>query len=473
MYLRVKNLFYLSALILLVAVFSGYYRQYRSQKLTNEIAQWGENNKIVIKKSEAQLKAFKVEFNETEWNTLLRKLELSRYFKPLDNKIVPKFEYGFDPEYTRELVKHWKTKFSWKSQVDVLNKFPQFQISINDTIIHYVHFKTNAKSNLKSIPVVLVDGWPGSFYGFYQMIDFIDENYAGYSLDIVVPSIPGYHFSTPLNKPIDAIDTAILFDGLMRFLHGENCFYYAHGEDWGAIVTTFMARLYPNRLKGLHLTMPASHDRTDFFAGIYSILGPLFPSLFFTDKEIENGLTKRFTLQNRAMIMFKDLGYMHLQATKPDSIGHGLTDSPVGLLAYILEKYSSWSFNFDKQISGTADGSLNKFNQDDLLTIATLYWMSNSITSSIRFYKCFFNAIASDHWPKNVIMNSVVSARVPVAYQFNLNEIFFQPRKMVEFIYPNLRQYEIHMDGGHFAAFQNPKYTAQDLLSFIDDIIDD
>jgi pimeloyl-ACP methyl ester carboxylesterase len=140
------------------------------------------------------------------------------------------FEFGFNPEYAEELVEYWKTKYNWKDQVTKLNRYPQFRITFNDTTIHYVRFQTNAKSGLKPTPVLIMDGWPGSYFGFYKMLDYMNENFKDVSFDIVVPTIPGFGYSTPLNRVFEGVDTALHFDALMRYIHGEDCQYFAHGE---------------------------------------------------------------------------------------------------------------------------------------------------------------------------------------------------------------------------------------------------
>lgn len=312
----------------------------------------------------------------------------------------------------------------------------------------------------------MLDGWPGSYYGFYKLLDYLSGNNQGQSLSIVIPSIPGYLFSTPLRKRVNTIDTAFLFDALMRLLHGEDCRYLTYGEDWGSIITTHIGQFFPTRVRGIHLTIPIGSDTADPISVIYSLVGPMFPSWFFTKEELDSGLYQRYSLASRVKVLLKDAGYLHLQATKPDTLGHGLTDSPVGLLAYIMEKYSSWTFDFNSEISGHRDGSLNKFNKDDLLTITTLYWMTNSITSSVRYYKCSFEDMFASVWPNNKIAGSPATT-VPTNVQFFGRDIMFVPKRIIEMKYHNLTKHSITAEGGHFAAFQNPKLVGDDLLDFI------
>lgn len=230
-----RKALFTGSLILLLAVFIGVYQNYTSLKTVEKITKWAEENKLVFDKTKIKPDEFKIEYNENEWNLLKNKLELTRYFEPLDEKYVKKFEFGFDPEYAKVLVDYWKTKFDWKKQVDYLNRFPQFRVKVNDITIHYVHFITNKdklvnnNNKIKSIPILLLDGWPGSFFGFYKMIDYMNDNYKDISFNIIVPSIPGYGYSMPLNRPFDYVDTAQHFDALMRLIHGEDVQYFAHG----------------------------------------------------------------------------------------------------------------------------------------------------------------------------------------------------------------------------------------------------
>ena len=251
-----KGIFISSVLVLAVAVGIVKYGHYNNSVKLTQIVEWAETNKIDVKTSKAE--PFKIQFDEAEWKKLVAKLENTRYFSLLDEKYVARQEFGFDPEYARELVDYWKSKFDWRKQVEKLNRFNQFKININDTVIHFVREVIDNKQK-ETIKIVLMDGWPGSFFGFYKMLDYIKENGdKRYNYDIVIPSIPGYGYSTPLNRPVDATDTAQLVDALMRYLHGEDVKYYIHGEDWGSIITQITAKLFPNRVQGIHVTLPGA-----------------------------------------------------------------------------------------------------------------------------------------------------------------------------------------------------------------------
>jgi hypothetical protein len=225
-----KGLLYGAAGVLLIWGAYVFYDEFDTNRNLDRLENWSEMNKISVDKNNIKLKPFKIEFDQSEWGFLLKKLEMSRYFKPLNEKYSERNEYGFDPDYTQELVEYWKTKFNWKSQVDYLNKFPQFQIQINETTIHFVRVITNKNDDKASIPIMLMDGWPGTFFGFYKMIDYINTEFKHTSFDIIVPTIPGYGYSTSLDRPLDTLDTAQLFDGIMRYSHGESVKYFVHGN---------------------------------------------------------------------------------------------------------------------------------------------------------------------------------------------------------------------------------------------------
>jgi pimeloyl-ACP methyl ester carboxylesterase len=473
-----KKRAFFTVLLTLIASFvliSGVYI-YWEDMVTNESFErldlWSQSNQIKLdKESSIRHEDFKIEYNQSEWDLLVKKLEMTRYFKALNEAYVVKNDYGFDPEYTRELVDYWKSKFDWKAQVDLLNKYPQFKIKFQDVIIHYVRVITNdAKSaattttRRRPIPILLADGWPGSFFGFYKMIDFIGTEYKDLSFDIVVPTIPGYGFSSPLDRPVARTETAMLYDALMRYLHGTEINYSVHGEDWGSAIATDMARLFPSRIKALHITMPNTPLKISnpFFVW-YSLLGDIWPNSFLTPDELANNFT--FSASKTFYILLQRTGYFHLQATRPDTLGHGLSDSPSGLLTYLIEKYSLATFGFNR--SAITLGNKNPpFTKDELLCLVTYYWMTNCITPSIRFYR--HNILQSfEEWPMDVIADMKISPKVPVAIQYFKNEVWTFPYVLLQRHYLNLKEFRVEKFGGHFAAFENPKASAHHFISFV------
>ncbi len=214
------------------------------------------------------------------------------------------------------------------------------------------------------------------------------------------------------------------------------------------------------------------------------MLGEISQKLILTEEEINNNFT--FKLSSLVDLLLRKTGYFHIQgnllyynlfcfrnfklyenflATTPDTLGLALTDSPVGLLGYILEKYAAGSFGF-KKILGLKDGGLESFNRDDLLTIITHYWMTNTITSSCRLYRSYVYAAVGDY-PKNEISSYKTTNKVPIAVQYFKNEVTNIPYGYLKKRYLNLKRFNIMSKGGHFASFENPILSAQDFVEFI------
>lgn len=200
-------------------------------------------------------------------------------------------------------------------------------------------------------------------------------------------------------------------------------------------------------------------------------LGMLIPRLFYTTDEIELKFPHNYSRSSRATNFWKTFGYMHLQATKPDTLAHALTDSPVGLMAYILEKYSSWSFNYEREIEGKRDGGLGNFSKDALLTIVTVFWMTNSISSSVRFYKANLDNWRGSEWPHAFHRKSVLPRQVRVAVLQSEYDIELVPANVTRMRYPNLVKYKIIRDAGHFTAFENPELAAKNFVDFVLDSV--
>lgn len=192
--------------------------------------------------------------------------------------------------------------------------------------------------------------------------------------------------------------------------------------------------MYPNRVKALHTTLPFFTTILRNPTSVLQLsLAHLMPSLVLSKEELERNIMYKFSIYFKWIIVAG--GYFHLQATRPDSFGHGLTDSPVGLLAYVLEKYALGSFGF--RALGTRDAMLEKLDRDDLLTIVMYYWTSNSINSANRFYKHnFYNAA----WPREAINAMRVTERVAVGVQYFKNEIQTFPSKVLKNSYLGLKR---------------------------------
>jgi juvenile hormone epoxide hydrolase len=238
------------------------------------------------------------------------------------------------------------------------------------------------------------------------------------------------------------------FKNFMKRLGFEK--YYIHGGDWGAIIVQHMAALFPEQIQGVHSSMCGVNS---FLANVKLLVGSIYPPLIVS-KEYENKVYPLSTFFSNLML---EMGYMHLQATKPDTVGVGLNDSPVGLAAYILEKFITWTNSEWKNLE---DGGLTKkFTYTDLLDNVMIYWVTGSITTSVRLYSETVNkaqmALGVDGIPVTV---PSACARFP-------NELAYSPTIILKEKYHNLVHVSDYQDGGHFASFELPKVMAEDIFT--------
>uniref|UniRef100_A0AC34RAG9 Epoxide hydrolase n=2 Tax=Panagrolaimus sp. JU765 TaxID=591449 RepID=A0AC34RAG9_9BILA len=242
---------------------------------------------------------------------------------------VQDFTYGFNLKTLEKFKTYWLEKYDWRKAEQQLNNFPQFMTQIEGLKIHFIHAKP-AKKYSKVIPLLMVHGWPGNVYEFYKIIpmltnpnSFLDEK-VDFAFEVIAPSIPGYGWSEASHKAgLDQIATARIFNKLMtdRLKFKK---YMVQGGDWGSLVVSNIGRMYPENIYGVHVNMAFDMSTKGF---ILQMIGSYFPSLVFKDKE-----SATFSMKNFLFEFIKEGGYMHIQATKPDTVGVGLNDSPIGLM---------------------------------------------------------------------------------------------------------------------------------------------
>ncbi|KAG5266906.1 hypothetical protein AALO_G00237630 [Alosa alosa] len=395
---------------------------------------------------------FTVEASEDEIQDLYRRIDQTRYTEPLEDG---RFHYGFNSVYLRKVVSYWRNQFDWNKQVKVLNKYPHFKTKIEGLDIHFIHVRPQYREGQRVLPLMLVHGWPGSFFEFYKILPLLTETQDGLAFEVICPSIPGYGYSeAPQKQGFNSMDAARVFLKLMERLGFTE--FYLQGGDWGSLITTNMAQMKPECVRGLHLNMLAV-TQGGLGMLLSLIIGPYLPFLVgFTHEDVRR-LFPYF--EKNVYEILKESGYMHIQATKPDTAGCGVNDSPVGLAAYILEKFSSWT---DKQNRDLEDGGLErKYSLDDLLTNVMIYWTTGTIVSSMRFYK--ENLKSS---PMNRIDNRT-GIYVPMGFAAFPHELLHCPQAWACWRYKDIRSYTYMSSGGHFAAFEEPKLLADDFVQFV------
>ncbi|XP_068597369.1 epoxide hydrolase 1 [Brachionichthys hirsutus] len=410
---------------------------------------WGAGKKPLSE--DDRIYPFKVKTSDEEIKDLQERIDRARYADPLEDS---GFQYGFNSTYLKKVVSYWRNEFDWKKQVEVLNKYPHFKTKIEGLDVHYIHVRPARRENQRILPLMLVHGWPGSFYEFYKILPLLTENQDDLAFEVICPSLPGYGFSdAPQKQGFDSLAAARVFLTLMERLGFSQ--FYLQGGDWGALITTNMAQMKPQCVKGLHLNMFTS--RRGFKVLLTLMIGPYLPFLVGLGREDVQRMFPYF--EKNVWEILRESGYFHIQATKPDTAGCGLNDSPVGLAAYILEKFSSWT---DLKNRDLVDGGLERtFNLDDLLTNIMIYWTTGSIVSSMRFYKENFKSNPDKR------VDAKTGIFVPTGLAAFPGELMHCPKSWAELRYQNIYSYTFMPRGGHFAAFEEPQLLANDLVQFV------
>ncbi|XP_076831248.1 epoxide hydrolase 1 [Brachyhypopomus gauderio] len=394
---------------------------------------------------------FVVESSEEMIQDLYQRIDQTRYTNSLEDS---RFHYGFNSDYLRKVVSYWRNEFDWEKQVKVLNKYPHFKTNIEGLDVHFIHVKPARRAGQRVLPLLMVHGWPGSFYEFYRILPMITNTEEDVVFEVICASIPGYGYSeAPQVKGFNTMDAARIFLKLMERLNFTE--YYLQGGDWGGFITCNMAQMKPERVRGLHLNMitgQAPGTMTLFSL----VIGRYLPFLVgFTREDVKRMYPY---MEKNVYELLRESGYLHIQATKPDTAGCGLNDSPVGLAAYILEKFSTWT---DMKNRDLKDGALErKFSLDDLLTNVMIYWTTGSIISSMRFYK----ENMGTNFQKRV--DNLTKIYVPAGLASFPHELLHCPRSWAYSRFRDVRSYNYMPRGGHFAAFEEPELLAKDMLQF-------
>jgi pimeloyl-ACP methyl ester carboxylesterase len=372
---------------------------------------------------ELSVRPYRVHVPEPVLEDLRGRLRATRWPEPAPG---PPWSQGTDLGYLRALTDYWLDGFDWREQESRLNAYDHFLAEIDGVSVHFVHQRSGRP------PLVLTHGWPSSFAELLPLVDRLGEHF-----DLVVPSLPGYAFSSrPARVGVDRAYVARLWHGLMQGLGYDR--YGACGGDFGAGVATYLALTEPSRMLGIHLSTPE----------VRPYLGPGSPPLTPAESAYLDHV-RRWDETER--------GYSTIQSTRPQTLGYGLADSPVGLAAWLVEKWRSWSDS-----AGDLDAHIGR---DAMLTTITLYWATNSITSSMRDY-------FDNRWHTKAIdrHDHVVA---PTAMAVFANEFVSEgepPRELFERLY-DIRRWTVFPRGGHFAAIEEPDLLAADIRAHFDEVI--
>lgn len=367
------------------------------------------------------LRPFRVAIPQADLDDLRGRLAASRWPEP---STEPGWAQGAPLDRLQRLVDYWRDGYDWRAFEARINAIPQFMTEIDGLDIHFLHARS---PHPDALPILLTHGWPGSVIEFLKAIGPLTDPVAhgGRAEDafhVVAPSLPGFGFSGKPTAPgWNAGRIARAWSTLMGRLGYDR--WTAQGGDWGAVVTTLMAQDRAPGLQAIHLNLPIA---------VPSVLDPDSPDP--REREAIAAL-QRFTTDG--------FGY-RIQATRPQTIGYALSDSPAGLAGWIYEKFEAWTDS-----DGDPETALTR---DEMLDDISLYWLTNTAASSARLYR------ENAQYGMNL---GVVE--LPVGVSIFPGEIFRTPRSWAEKVYPNLIHWNELDRGGHFAAFEQPTLFVQEL----------
>lgn len=363
----------------------------------------------------SQITPFEIAIPDTQLADLKDRLARTRW---PEAETVGDWSQGIPLAYVKEVCEYWASKYDWRERERRLNRFPQFTTKLDGLDIHFIHVKSPVAD---ATPLVLTHGWPGSVVEFQKVIAPLSDPVAhgGRAEDafhVVCPSLPGYGFSQkPAKTGWGVGRIADAWDELMKRLgYGR---YIAQGGDWGSMVTSCIGSQHPESCLGIHLNMAIAPPTEDSMKDLSELEQKALAGMDHYGKW--------------------DSGYSKQQSTRPQTLGYGLVDSPVGQAAWILEKFWSWT-----DCNGHPENALTR---DELLDNVMLYWLPATGASSARLYWESFNSVPMD------------PIRIPVGVSVFPYEIFKASRRWCEARYEKLVHHNVLSKGGHFAAFEQPE----------------
>lgn len=373
---------------------------------------------------------FKINIPDESIDDLARRLRATRWPAAMD---AGNWDDGASLTFMRRLVEHWSNRFDWRAQEARLNRLPQYVGTVDGQDLHFIHQPGNGPSPM---PLVLTHGWPGSFTEMERVIPLLADPgaHGGDPADafhIVVPSLPGFGFSAPPASPgVSAFKIAEWWLKLMRELGYER--FAAQGGDIGAGVSTWLARRFPDKVIGLHLNYIPGSYRPPLGAGQPPVTAQ-----------------EQAYLETVAAWSSAEGAYAAEQATKPQTLAYAMTDSPVGLAAWIVEKFRAWS---------DCDGDIERvFTMDELLTDVSIYWFGQMLDASFRIYK--------ENRLRPLTFDASERVATPLGVAVFPRELPTPPRSWVERVF-NVQSWTTMPRGGHFAALEQPQRLVEDIRAF-------
>jgi pimeloyl-ACP methyl ester carboxylesterase len=342
---------------------------------------------------------------------------------------------GVPVAWLRELLDYWREGFDWRAQERRINALPHYRTTISGVPVHFVHIRGRGP---RPLPLVLTHGWPWTFWDFAKVIGPLTDPAAhggdeDDAFDVVIPSLPGFALSAPLPRPVGVGETAELWLTLMQDVLGYERFA-AQGGDWGALVSAHLGHIAPAALIGVHLSL-ANLPSVNWRDVTQQQFAPEEQHLWEQMQRARPAITSHVAVHSH----------------DPQTLAIALADSPAGLAAWLCERRRNWS---------DCDGDVERrFSRDELLTTIMLYWATDSIAGSVRFYQ----ASRADGW--RLRAEQLPFVRAPTAFAVFPRDVVFIPRRLAE-QHTDLRRWTLMPTGGHFAPAEEPQLLVEDIREF-------
>jgi pimeloyl-ACP methyl ester carboxylesterase len=384
----------------------------------------------------AEIRPFHFEISEDQMDDLRRRIAATRW---PSKELVPDRSQGVQLATLQELARYWVTDYDWRKAEAKLNALPQFETEIDGVDIHFIHVKS---AHEDALPLIMTHGWPGSVIELLETVGPLTDptahgGGAEEAFDLVLPSLPGYGFSgEPTELGWESGRIARAWAELMDRLGYTR--YVAQGGDVGAAVTDAMGRQAPQGLVGIHINL-------------------LVASLGLEDQLPAESEQERAAHDAIKTFTTDGFGYFLEQATRPQTIGYSLLDSPIGLAAWLLDHDTD---SYYKISSAFVDGEpVGNLTPESIVDNITLYWLTGTGASAARWYWETGRAQAA----AQAAGQAPPAVSVPVGFTTFPGEIFAAPRSWVEVVYPDLAYFNEVDRGGHFAAWEEPELFSEEV----------
>jgi pimeloyl-ACP methyl ester carboxylesterase len=381
----------------------------------------------------AAIRPFRVNVPETELADLRRRIVAARL---PEKETVADFSQGVPLATVQQLARYWATEYDWRKVESRLNAVPNFITEIDGLDIHFLHARSNHEN---ALPVLISHGWPGSIIEQLKLIEPLTNPTAhgGTAADafhVVIPSMPGYGFSgKPTTTGWGPERIARAWDVLMKRLGYTS--YVAQGGDWGAVIVDLMGMQAPKGLLAIHTNMP-------------NVVPPAIDSAALAGAPVPAGLSaEEKHAYEQLAAFYKDVYYAFFMGTRPQTLT-ALSDSPVGLATFMIDHDARSLELISRAFNGVSEG----LSRDDVLDNITLFWLTNTGVSAARLY-----------WENKLRFFTAKGVKVPVAASAFPDELFQAPRSWAEQAYPTLIHFNKLPKGGHFAAWEQPKFLSEEL----------